>query len=212
MDTDYESEDQETCSSSYFSYKETQFSHQFESKPKPFSEIGISYKSYNFLVKLSQVGLAFTSHLIKDLFSLMCEVCEYLFLSDLEIVLWGIYLDRFAWQELARDYKYALIFAAYAAKCMMNENTTEHLEKLKLMSGSLPRDYKEWIGAHQNVINVDYYELNFRFNELGYKEIEVMEENKLNYNDMVTDLIDSTLETQKKRLGSDDLYAEKRRK
>ncbi|CAG9318426.1 unnamed protein product [Blepharisma stoltei] len=216
MDIDYESEGQETSCSSYMYQAKEENIFSFQSKAfkniNPVTEMGIGYRQYTFLLKISKRGLHATSYQLHDFFKAMCEICDLLKLSDIEIVLWAIYLERFGWQEFLQNSEDSLLFAAYAAKCMLNENTIEFLERLQQRSESFSKEYKEWIGAHQNNINIDFLEMNSVFNELNYLEIEIQEEEKVDYNDVVDDLIDNTLESQRKRLGSEDSYTEKKRK
>mmetsp|Transcript_30913 Transcript_30913/g.30552 ORF Transcript_30913/g.30552 Transcript_30913/m.30552 type:complete len:148 (+) Transcript_30913:13-456(+) len=146
MDICYESDDVETCCSSYiFSTREFDcynLEKRAEMNPKSCPIVGIGYRPYHFVLKISKRGHSNISYEYHDLFEVLCGICEFLILSDVEIVLWSIYLERFAWQEFLQSSKNALLFAAYASKCMLNENTMEFFERLQQRSESFSQDYK----------------------------------------------------------------------
>ncbi|CAG9328220.1 unnamed protein product [Blepharisma stoltei] len=203
MDTDYESEGQETSSSFIYSHKETSptlLPDTFFNQKKSISDIGLSYKAYLFLLKLSRSGSSVTSHSFDTIFPIVFKIFHLLLLSDIEIVLWEIYLDRFGWQASYARLKESLLFAAYAAKCVLNESTAEVLENLKSEPQWKLDGYINWLENFQNMINVDFYELNVKYNELSYAEVRVeVKEDDVDYNLAVDELIESTLETQKRR-------------
>lgn len=134
MDIDYESEGQETNSSFILYQKDTSpriIPFTYLMQKESISLIGISYKTYLFLLRLAKKGSSVTSHNFDALFALVFKIFNTLLLSDIEIVLWDIYLDRFGWQDSYRILQDSLLFSAYASKYMLNDAANEVIENLK---------------------------------------------------------------------------------
>ena len=58
------------------------------------------------------------------LMHLLEDCCKDFLLNDLEIVMWGIYLDKFVWGEKSLCLKILLLFTAYHAKYYLNPEET----------------------------------------------------------------------------------------
>ncbi|CAG9332003.1 unnamed protein product [Blepharisma stoltei] len=203
MEIDYDSEGQETCSSFIYFYQQSSprmLSEDYLRQKYSISSTGLSHKTYLFLVKLSRIGSSVISFSFEAVFSIVANIHQLLCLSDIEIALWEIYLRRFAWQISDSRLRESLLFSAYAAKCLLNDNTEEillHLEDEP--EWSLDR-YIRWIEKFQNFINVDLYEINSNYSDLSYTEIKIeVSEDEVDYNSIVDEIIESTAETTKKR-------------
>lgn len=137
-----------------------------------------------FLVRNTKIS---PEHKSLPLLHLLEDCCKDFLLNDLEVVMWGILLDKLVWVEKSRNLKISLLYTAYAAKC--NLNLLEDLSSLntfiKLKYPGFHPAYTQWSSLNSTKLSVSLRDFNkcfTRFLSLPVTDI-------IDYNYYVDDLL-----------------------
>ena len=116
----------------------------------------LSHRSYLSLHKICSRAPKELPISQSDLIRSASQVTQYFNMEDLEIALWGIYLERFAWISLL-THSSALYFSAFTAHSYLNDLPSKP---------DLSEDYHKWLSQYTGSLYVDYYTLNSYFKML----------------------------------------------
>ena len=158
----------------------------------------ISYRGYLFILRIAEEGQKYV-HINKEIILEHLSVAlKEMQLNEIEISVLSIYLERFGW-ECKDPLESVIIFTAYTAKCLLNENTT-HIESFLSRKYSFFVDYKKWISNYRSSVLVDYIAMNNKYSYLSKADITAEEIDSFNYTQAVSQLIETS--TRPERLDS----------
>ncbi|CAG9316709.1 unnamed protein product [Blepharisma stoltei] len=155
------------------------------------SDFGLSYKSYQFLQRLSLGAQFIRQEPIEFILFHLCQVSKSLNLSELEIVWFGIYLSRFGWTDYDYSLENVLNFTAFATKSVLNENCDGIEQDLQKDFPGFLEEYRTWFGKNKHLLNIGYFELNSKYEELSYVKPDNDERTAIDYNFYVSQLLES---------------------
>ena len=172
-----------------------------------FQEIGLSYKSYQFLKAMAETGTAITEVPRIEVFRQLVASALLTQITDVEIAFLSILLKRFGWRDFVEEPKLTLIFSAYASKGTLNESTSKLDSLLSAKIPNFEEKYRSWYSKKVGLVNLNYIELNLEYTELGKTEVIFDEEQKVDYNELVDELVENTLRNEhhnRSRLSSEN--------
>lgn len=112
--------------------------------------------------------------------------------NELEIVVWGLYLDKFLWKGPVEHLEYMLYVTAYAVKTYLND-LEEALIFQEYLGDKLPgfnRVYNNWVHNARCALGILPHELNEKFRKL-HRPVLTQGDWKVNYNYYVDEILES---------------------
>lgn len=150
------------------------------------SEYGITYKNYLVLKSVACKLRKNSNQPVPTVLSGLFAITNKFSMSEIEIVLWSIYLERY---PLAPYSSILLEYYAYASKVFANKNLPG-LETV--LSPSFRSEFNNWVSEIKFDFVVTFEELNKRFSSYNrMNEVSQVEANHLDYNELVTSLLES---------------------
>ena len=137
-----------------------------------------------FIVKSKNLPLELKN---LPLLRMLIETCKEFFLNELEITLWSIFLDKSVWNDKTKAVQVLLLYAAYAAKSYMNNDSDIQMIKLHVAnkhSGFLI-GYDKWYQSSQDQLRISLRYLNCQYNSFFMLNIRDL----VDYNFYVDDLL-----------------------
>jgi hypothetical protein len=155
----------------------------------------LSYRSYLFMLRIADFGASIIltpkEHLLKKLL----QVQQELQLNELEITLFSIYLEKFGW-NCTESIDAIFVFAAYTAKCFLNERGFAFATALQNKYQFFP-DYQKWVSRFRSMLDVGYIELNYAYSRLNKADDASEEVDSVDYNLAVASLIETSTRPEK---------------
>lgn len=159
----------------------------------------LTYRSYLFLLRIAEYGSNVLNVNKKFVLEKLIRAFKDLQLNEVEISLLNIYLERFGWNSADSNtinVDFIILFSAYAAKCFLNQNTSEFESKMMKKYPNF-NEYPKWICRYRNSLVVGYVELNYAYAQLSSADITVEEVDCFDYNLAVTQLIENSARPEK---------------
>jgi hypothetical protein len=120
-----------------------------------------------------------------------CAMQEFM-MNELEIVVLGIYLEKFGWSNLAPGVELVVRYTAYAAKDYLAEDMNPLNAFLSYKHPGFIENYEQWKPAIRSSLPVNPKDLNDKFKELS-KAVKIPEEAKImDYNYYVDEILQSS--------------------
>jgi hypothetical protein len=142
-----------------------------------------------FILRLStskSIPLQFFS---VPVFKLLHQTTCEMMLNEIELVLWGIYLDRFVWREVVNHLKLMLYMTAFAVKSYMGSAIEPFSAYLSFKFHNFSACFNKWLVNAKPRLAVSPKELNKKFSLLS-KRIGLNEQSLLNVNFLVDEILD----------------------
>lgn len=137
----------------------------FEKLQSVYIKDGITQQITLYLKFLARNPKISPEHKSLPLLHLLEDCCKDFLFNDLEIVMWGVLLDKLVWIEKSRSLKISLLYTAYAAKC--NLNLSEDLTCLncfiKLKYPGFHQGYHQWSSLNFAKLSVSLRDFNKHF-------------------------------------------------
>ncbi|CAG9317869.1 unnamed protein product [Blepharisma stoltei] len=121
---------------------------------------------------------------------LISETTQEMMFNDFEIIVWNIYLKRFAWTQAALPLKIILFITAYAIKAYLNDSMDLFFAYLSIKFPQFSRAYHYWLDKNKNHLKIRLQDINDSFRVLTKPAIELKDEELTNYNYYVDDILD----------------------
>lgn len=139
----------------------------FEKLHEAYSKEGVSQENMLILRRIAAHPNVPYDYKNRPLLRFLTQVSKELMLNKLELVMWGMYLEKIVWKDTSLSLKNLLFFSAYAAKLYLNYDISDLNHYLALKFTDFLEAAKKWIDQHDIALfNINTVELNHRFNEL----------------------------------------------
>ena len=122
------------------------------------------------------------------LLRILSEICKDLLMSELEITLWALMIEKAGLVETTFQISMHLLYSAYTAKVYLNEDTKVIDHYLCSKYSDFVSKYRSWLETYQSKFSIDPKELNSKFFVLS-KPPAVQESQLINYNYYVDDIL-----------------------
>ena len=137
----------------------------FEKLQNSYLKEGLSQQITYYLKFLSRNPKIPLEHKSQALIQIFEECCKDFLLNDLEIVLWGVYLEKIVWHEKTRTPKIQLLYSAYASKTLLNlESDLETLSYfICIKYPGFISGYTQWSQKHTDQLSLSLRDFNKSF-------------------------------------------------
>ena len=153
------------------------------------TEIPISLRSYPLLRKLENT--------VKDLL-----------MNEIEITLFGIFLESFGWNDTEFSLDNILPYTGLLAKKELNQNIESILDYFTLIDDNFLKNYEKWGKKYKHLCSIDPVLLNSTFSI--YSSVEDKNERKIiDYNYIVDEILRGSQSYNTEPSSSDLVLAEK---
>lgn len=163
--------------------------HKYEKLLAVYMHQGISQLSTLIIRRLISEAVVPAPRHKESLVKLLSATAQDLLLSELEIVVWAIYLDKFVWRDFSMPLETLMLYSAFAVKTYMNEDTS--VLKLR-MSSRYPHftaRYNQWISKHRSRMGIPPKELNDKFKQLSKPLVSQDAVKLIDYNYYVDEIL-----------------------
>lgn len=133
----------------------------------------------------SKIPLQFHS---LSLYQLIKHTVEEMMMNDIEIVMWALYLDRFAWKEFSPCLKVLLYITAYAVKSYLSSSLEHFQAYLSFKFTNFSVYFTRWLEKSKSRLSISPKDLNKKFNYLSAR-ICPDEIRLINYNFKVDEIL-----------------------
>ena len=159
----------------------------FEKLQNSYLKEGLSQQITYYLKFLSRNLKIPLEHKSQALIQIFEECCKDFLLNDLEIVLWGVYLEKVVWKEKTRTPKIQLLYSAYASKNLLNlESDLETLTNfICIKYPGFISGYTQWSQKHTDQLSLSLRDFNKSFK--SYMSLPVKD--IIDYNYYVDELL-----------------------
>ena len=123
------------------------------------------------------------------LLRLIRHTVEEMMMNDIEIVVWAIYLDRFAWKEFSQSVKLLLYITAYAVKSYLSSSLEHFQAYLSYKFNNFLLYFNKWLEKSKNKLSTFPKDLNKKFTYLSSR-IQPQEIYLINYNFNVDEILE----------------------
>ena len=123
------------------------------------------------------------------LLRLIRHTVEEMMMNDIEIVMWAIYLDRFAWQEFSQCLKLLLYISAYAVKSYLSSSLEPFQAYLTYKFNNFSLYFNKWLEKSKNKLCTSPRDLNKKFTYLSAR-LQPEEVYLINYNFTVDEILE----------------------
>lgn len=154
---------------------------------KQFQERGVSYHRQLFLRNLA--GRLKLETRFEDLYKWLNTIANDLLMEELEVALWGWYLDQLKSNELGIEESEALWMLAFAAKQYFNADTRVLESVCSTHVPGFPKSYEAWKVQMALVTDISLAELNVMLTALAKPRTSPARNQGRDYNAAVEELL-----------------------
>ena len=154
---------------------------------KQFQERGVSYNRQLYLRNLA--GRLKLEARFEDLYKGLNSIANDLLMEELEVALWGWYLDQLKTSELGVEETKALWMLAFAAKQYFNTDTRVLESVCSTHVPGFPKSYEDWKARVALVTDISLAELNVMLAALAKPRTSPARSQGRDYNAAVEELL-----------------------
>jgi hypothetical protein len=123
------------------------------------------------------------------LLRLLRQTVQEMMMNDIELVMWSIYLDRFAWKEFSPCLKIIMYITAFAVKFYLSSSIEHFQAYLSFKFTNFSSYFNKWLEKSRTKLFTSPKELNKKFNHLSSRILDD-EVNLINYNYHVDEILE----------------------
>ena len=182
----HQSEALETLASGQISHK---FTSRYQEAVKIYEKAGLTQRTLQILRRIA-CGRTFAYETQRGpVLQQLIDASKLLFLSELELVVWDMYLTGTHWSSLPMAFQSLLVASGYYVKSIMSAQDTSYI--LASLTKQIPQFqtcFTLWVNFCASNYSVNPKELNYRYRSL-VRPTKEDETNLINYNYYVDDIV-----------------------
>jgi len=144
------------------SEKKTKLISQYFQEKQLYQNEGTTIQTVS-LIKKTAWNLSTSTESPKSLVNSLFKVKNQVLLNELEVCVWCLYIEKFAYTDKTLPLESSLLYSAFAVKEYFNDNVNALYEYLSSILEGFSKNYNDWSNKWKAQLTVNPKELNTKF-------------------------------------------------